>query len=156
MLKIPGGEIYVQVDPNQPLPKQMPQHNQGLRSAVGAVSKVAAGVTALVSWIKSGAEAVPQEVANKHAEICASCPLNDRGDWTRLFTVPAQNAIRAAMSQRREWKLSTPSDDKLAVCSACNCPIPLKVWMPLQAITSKMPQESFNALHEACWIRQSA
>lgn len=153
MLSIPGADIYVQVDPSIP-PKSAPQHQSGLQSVAGAVRNVAAGASVLVSWINSGAEAVPQELANKRAEVCATCPMNDSGDWTRLFTVPAQNAIRFSLSQRKDWNLSTPLDDRLHVCSACQCPLRLKIHMPLDKILAGMPKQSYAALAEFCWIKR--
>jgi len=146
MLSIPGADIYVQTDPAM-LPKTMPR-------PLNQLQNVAVGASTIVEWIASGAEAVPQELANKRAEICTTCPMNDTGDWTRLFTVHAQNAIMFALNQRRDWKLSTPFDDRLHVCSACSCPLKLKVHMPLERILAKLPKQSFGSLAEFCWIRK--
>lgn len=152
MLSIPGADIYVQEDPS--IPKSVPQHSQsGLGRVAGVVRNVAQGGFALVKWIASGAEAVPQELANKRAEVCTTCPMNDNTDLAAIFTVPAQNAIRFELNKRREWKLATPFDDRLHVCSACNCPIKLKLHMPIERIIKDMPKASFQNLESFCWIR---
>ncbi len=147
MLSIPGADIYVQTDPTQ-LPKTTPRPLQRLQS-------VAVGASTVVEWIASEEEAVPKELANKRAEICTTCPMNDPGGLMDRFTAYAQNAIRFALNQRKGWNLTTPFDERLHVCSACLCPIPLKIWMPLSRIRAKMPKESFASLAEFCWIRKS-
>jgi hypothetical protein len=122
-------------------------------SLPAAFAKVAAGGRILVEWINSGEEAVPEVQANTRAAVCATCPMNEKGDWTTFFTKPASEAIRKALEKRREWNLSTPYDSELGVCSACSCPLPLKMHVPLARILSKMPKESKDALHKDCWIR---
>lgn len=114
---------------------------------------VVAGSEILVDWLASGAEAVTPDLSARRASICAACPMNERiSSWTDIFTVPVSNAIRGAINLRSEWKLSTPDDQKLGVCNACSCPLPLKVHVPLDRILSKMPNESKDALAEGCWI----
>lgn len=146
MQKIQGGDTYIITDGDLS-PKMSPLSPfQGLRAAV-------AGASTIVEWIASGAEAVKPILANHRAQVCTLCPLNDQGDWTAHFTEPVSNAIRKALSQRSEWKLATAFDAKLGVCSACLCPLPLKVHVPIQNILKRIPKDSFDRLHEACWIR---
>lgn len=129
-----------------PLPPPKPTLRQSIRN-------VAAGSRILVEWIVSGAEAVAPELANQRAAVCASCPLNETGDWLRWFTVPVAAEIKKALDTKATWKLSTPSDDRLMVCGACSCPLKLKVHMPLDKFYDKMTDEAKNALAEGCWIR---
>jgi hypothetical protein len=130
----------------QPPPRSLPQRLQS----------VAAGAKTIVEWITSGAEAVPQEQANARASVCSGCPLNDASDFTKLFTVPVSAAIHEALNARRDMKLETPYDGSLHVCSACLCPMKLKVHVPFEKFYSKMSQETKDALHESCWIRSEA
>jgi hypothetical protein len=113
-----------------------------------------AGSEALVEWITSGAEAVPQAQAERRAGRCVVCPLNGRGDWSRWFTVPVSNAIRAALRHRSEFKLQTSFDAQLGVCEACSCPNGLKVWVPKEKFYPHMTEESKAALDPNCWIRE--
>jgi hypothetical protein len=137
MQSIQGAESYIQSN-EDPIPKPQPQRLQGLHAVVGGVSKVAYGAATVIDWIKSGEEAVSQELATKRASICATCE---------------KNAIKAAVSQREGWNLTTPHDEKLKVCTACLCPLKLKVHMPLDAITKRLPKESYEDLVPQCWIR---
>lgn len=121
-----------------------------------SVAASVAGGEVLVEWIASGAEAVPAEQANKRAEICVVCPLNEKGDFSRWFTKPVSEAIRTTLNLRRRMNFSTPSDDKLNICAACLCPLRLKVHLPLAKFFDKMTPESKDALDSKCWILSEA
>lgn len=142
--KIPGAMIYL-IEGDLPPPKLS-------APASSRVSRLAAGAVTLVEWIKSGADAVSPELSNQRASVCASCSKNNSSDWTKLFTTPVSEAIRHAVSQRKDWNLSTEHDDKLGVCDACLCPLKLKVHMPIAAIVKRLPAESKAALVPECWI----
>jgi hypothetical protein len=121
--------------------------------------RVAAGAKTIVAWIDEGAPTVSQELANKRAAVCTGgddpekrCPMNGRGGLESYFTVPASNAIRAQLERKRTMKLETPMDDHLGVCEGCLCPLPLKVWMPLENILIRMSPDVLTALHPNCWI----
>ncbi len=131
------------------LPFQRPTPSLSAR-----LGKLAAGGLTLVEWIKSGAEAVPAPLAAERAAVCAKCPLNEKGDWTSFFTIPVSEAIREAVRQRKDWNLTTPHDPDLFVCSACYCPLPLMIHVPLDFKLKKMDQQTIDALHSDCWIRK--
>jgi hypothetical protein len=135
-----------------PAPFPFPRNRPAPPTLSQKLSNVAAGSEVIVEWIKSGAEAVPQEQANARAEVCAVCRLNGKGGWESYFTVPASNAIRAALRNRSEFGLSTPHDDKLGVCEACSCPMALKVFLPLDKFFGSMTQQAKDGLHPQCWI----
>lgn len=113
---------------------------------------VAVGVETTLEWIASGAEAVPQEQSTSRAEVCTKCPLNTKGGWLSLFTVPAQKAIQAALNRKTEFKLTTPFDDQLGCCEACSCPMQLKVHVPFEKFFPKMTQPAKDGLDPNCWI----
>jgi len=121
-------------------------------NAVGSVKRVAAGVAVLLDWLGSGGKAVDQTLADARAAICATCPRNDGGDFTSFFTKPIANKIRLQMEIRGDLQLHTPYDDKLTVCSACSCPLKLKVFTPIQHVLAHTSDEVKKELHPACWI----
>ncbi len=133
-----------------------PQPQPPRPSPVQRVRNAAVGAKVLVEWIASGAEAVPVEQATARAEVCSKCPLNDASDFTKLFTVPVSAAIHEALNARREMKLETPYDGSLHVCSACLCPMKLKVHVPLAKFYPNMSEVTKVALHPSCWIRTEA
>ena len=112
----------------------------------------AGGGEVLVEWLASGAEAVPLELSDKRAAICARCPVNEVGDLLRFFTVPVTEAIRRTLNLRRDMKLATAYDDRLGVCTACDCPMKLKVHIPIDRIRSKLSDAQKARLYPDCWI----
>ena len=131
-----------------------PFHNRTPAGAAARIGRVARAAALSVEWIASGAEAVPVELAVKRADVCAICPLNDTdGDWLSSFTTTAAAAIKKALEMRAGLKLSTPLDEKLGVCNACDCVLRLKIHMPVERILAKMPGDVFSQLDKACWIR---
>jgi len=123
-----------------------------LESAVGAGRSVVAGVRTLLDWVGSGGKPVAPEVATARAATCLHCPRNDGGDWRKIFTEVVANKIRSQLEIKHQMKLRTPHDEGLTVCSACLCPLPLKVWAPLDHILAHQPTEVEQALDPGCWI----
>lgn len=130
----------------------MSQPAQKKTSVVGAVRNVAAGVGLLLEWLGSGGKPVEQSVADGRAAICAGCPKNDGGDFTAFFTEPIAARIRTQLEIRNDLQLRTPYDEKLTVCSACDCPLKLKVWTPMDHILGHTSDEVKTKLDPRCWI----
>lgn len=154
---IAGGWLNFVVldDVNPPAPTYvMPEKKKGLwGSAVGgSVKRVTAGVAVLVEWLGSGAKPVEQSLADNRAATCAGCPKNDGGDFTKYFTQPVADTIRTQLEMRGDMQLRTGHDDKLTVCSACDCPLKLKVWVPLEHILAHTPEDTKTKLDPRCWI----
>jgi hypothetical protein len=122
--------------------------------------QLGAGAETLVDFVKSKEEAVPKEQAEARASVCArgndgkKCPKNGEGDWSAWFTQPVSAAIRKRLEQRRGMDLSTSLDAELGVCTACGCPLPLKIHFPLEYVMKHIPNESWNELWSGCWIRK--
>lgn len=148
-------EFITQAPAIAPTPKfkaLSPLAGQQLSAAAGAAKKVWQGVKTLSDWFDSGEPAVPSAVAEKRAATCAACTLNGKGGFEEWFTKPAAAAIKLQLSKLSERKLSTTVDDKLNVCTACLCPLKLKVHTPLPYISSHMGDETRRALDPGCWI----
>jgi hypothetical protein len=150
MLERRNCESYVIQDglapPNFPVPR-----GHGWPSAAG-VKRVAAGAATLLEWLGAGGQPVPGEQSDSRAGVCATCPQNQAGDWTTLFTAAAAAAIQKQLDSRRELKLATPHDDQLKVCAACSCPLELKVHVPIKHISARMSAETRARLDPRCWI----
>lgn len=129
-----------------------PFRNRSEPSLFGKIGSAAGGAKILVEWISSKEEAVPIDLAEHRAAICVKCPLNKKGDWTRFFTVPVSNAIRAELEKARGWNLRTSKDAELFVCEACTCPLPLKLHMRIDRIIKNLSPQQKAALDPSCWI----
>lgn len=137
-----------------PMPVRSPSSSR-LASAAASVKRVAAGISTLLDWVGSGGRPVDKELAYSRAKTCENCPKNGKGDWTRYFTVPASNQIKLQLEIKNDLKLETPSDEELGVCEPCLCPLPLKVWCPLDHVLKKMDEQTKSKLNKenpVCWI----
>lgn len=150
MMSIPGQEIYV--DTTQATdPKHRPPLNPSSPNVVAASERMIGGAKiALEMFGQKGP--VSRDLAEKRAAVCVDCPANDKGDWTRWFTVPAAGIVRQMLSVVTGMKLKTSFDDRLVFCTACSCPLKSKVWAPLDHIKSHTPQEAIDHLDPRCWI----
>jgi hypothetical protein len=134
--------------PDPGLPK-VPSPQSGLsRSA-----QLAVGISTIREWEIAGGNVVDRDKANARAKICSSCIKNESGDLLDFFTSKASELIRLQLESKNNMKLNTDLDPLLGICSACHCPMKLKVWCPLDIIKSKLPKESSDALASECWIR---
>lgn len=141
----------------EPAPKSQPLSQidpRQLNAAAGRVRKIWSGVRITNDWIDSGEPAVPSEVSAARAAICAECPINGKGDFTTWFTIPAAESIKRQIQKVSERNLSTPSDEKLNICTACLCPLKLKVHTPIHFIKPHTSEEVLADLRKnpKCWI----
>lgn len=147
--------------PPDPIPKLTPPPVTAPRlvgavsDAVAAVKKLAAGGTALYEWEELGYPHVEPEVAAERAAICVTCPKNQQGrSLTEYFTVPVAEMYNKRFQKLQELKLSTPDDDKLAVCQGCLCPLRTKVWFLPELIKKRLTPEiraELNQIQPRCW-----
>ncbi len=128
-------------------------------AVVAGVRGIFHGAQNLLAWSDSG-KVVPKEVAEARALICVAgapgekrCPMNGSGDWKQAFTEPAADMIKNQLSAKASMKLATKYDQSLGVCEACSCPLPLKVWSPLEFALRKMSNETKDKLPEWCWMK---
>lgn len=120
-----------------------------LAHAAGAIN---AGKDILFDWEESGQPPVAQELADKRAVTCVTCPQNGKGGLSRYFTVPMAALIKARFEKLHQMKMATPSDSQLGICEACLCPNRLKVWTPLEFILKHMKDDVKARLDPRCWI----
>ncbi len=148
---MPNSESYVVSTDTAPSFQSPPQTTL-LRRAVGAVNKIAAGAETISDFIDSGESPVAQELAESRAAVCVKCPLNEKGDLSRFFTIPAAERIRKQIEVKEGRGLKTSVDEKLNICGACLCTLKLKVWFPLPFIVKHMSEDVKVQLDVGCWI----
>lgn len=147
-----GWNQFITGDPGSPFSRVRSPLLSRLESAAGSVNRVAAGVRTLLDWLGSGGKPVEATEAESRAVVCATCPQNGKGNWTRYFTVPAANEIRIQLEMKHKLSLQTSQDEKLNVCEACLCPLKLKVWAPMGHILKDMTEDTKKRLDARCWI----
>lgn len=153
-----GWDDFVAQDSGFAVPKWSPPRQQEtLQSFAAAAAKakeLVAGARSLTEWEDSGDPPVPRDQATARALICTQCPKNEAGDWTRWFTVPAAEMIKRKIEKAQARALSTIHDEQLKLCSACYCPLQVKVHVPLPWITKRLTPEVMTRLREGkqCWV----
>lgn len=143
------------------VPKSTPRgplNLQSLKDAAVAAKELVRGAKTLIEFIDSGEKPEPTQVAEARAAVCEVCPKNTAGDLTQWFTVPAAELIRRQIEKAQQLNLKTSRDGKLHLCSACHCPLKLKVHIPLDWIKKRLSPEQMARLREApaCWIVANA
>jgi hypothetical protein len=116
------------------------------------VQKIVGGVSTLSDWVGHGQKPVDQATAEQRASVCVQCPLNKTEGIMGAITGGIAAAIKAQTELRNHLELHTQHDDKLLTCSACACPLPLKVWTPLQFISDHLERDVYIELDQNCWI----
>jgi hypothetical protein len=151
-----GWDEYIAAEGSPTLPKSTPQHQQAtlqsLKAAAVAARELVAGAKTLIEWEDSGEPPVPADVALARAIICAGCPKNEKGGLETWFTKPASELIRRRVEKAQGRGLSTPRDDQLNICTACHCPLKLKVHIGLAWIEKRLTPEQKGRLDPRCWI----
>lgn len=148
---IPGTESYL-MEVGGAAPSFQSAPTQSLQALAVAAKQVSAGAKTILDFETSGEPPVPNELATKRAEVCATCPQNETGDLSRFFTVPAAALIKSQLERAHEMKLTTEFDSRLNICGACLCPLKLKVYFPLSFILKHMTDEVKAKLDPRCWI----
>lgn len=136
------------------LPPDQPRVVASLKAAAVAARSLVAGARTLLEWIDSNDPAVPAEQSEHRAIVCSTCPKNEAGDFTQWFTRPAAELIKNQIERAQARKLSTPRDGQLNLCTACHCPLKLKVHVPIDWIVKRLAPEQMAQLKQApaCWI----
>ncbi len=148
---IPGSESYI-VSTDTAQSFRVAPAPTALRKFVAAAKAISAGAETISDFIDSGESPVAQELAESRAAVCVRCPLNEKGDLSRFFTIPAAERIRRQIGMKEKRGLKTSLDEKLHVCSGCLCVNRLKVFFPLRFILNHMDTEIESKLDPKCWV----
>ena len=135
-------------------PKSLPQQPQRVAAVAGHVSKTTAGIKLVVDWLGSGLRPVPRPEAEVRAAICATCPQNQTGDLWQRLDAKAAEGLKRLISIKSEMSLMTNYETKLKTCLACDCFLPLKVFVPMNHILANTSDEVKAKLDPRCWIHQ--
>jgi hypothetical protein len=118
-----------------------------------SAAKLADGARILVEWLGTGAETVNLSLAQTRGNVCLTCDRNKLGNrWLKL-TSDLVRAIGDQMRAKDERNLRVIDEEKLGVCSACDCVIPLKIWLKRDILAERTSQEVLNDLPEWCWLK---
>jgi len=133
-------------------PRHAPAEGKGSAAGAKFLSNVGAGIKTWLEWFGNG-KPVDQKTAEERAVVCVNCVKNVKGGIKERFTAIAAKEIFAVFQSLNDLDLHTKLDSELNACSACDCPVKAKVWVPLPHIKKHMASETFKILPENCWIK---
>jgi len=119
---------------------------------VGEILKVLRSPREIFAWIASGRAPVDPGLAAARAATCLGCKKNGSGPLTQWFTEPCSALIREALEARHEFKMTTPYDAALGVCTACFCQLRLKCHEPIDIALKHLKADEEKELWENCWM----
>jgi len=106
-------------------------------------NEVARFLKTVQNFIASGGELVEQDVADKRAKICTTCPNN----------VPIKGCMGCSGLIPKLLKAtkgaSTKHDDQLRGCNVCGCQLKAKVHLPKEVANDENEDLKFPA---TCWL----
>lgn len=146
VLRIRGADIYVAASEGTPPKLSAPRPRVAVSGA-----DAGSGITLLKDLLE-GAPVDPW-LSTQRAAVCVACPHNNKGDWTRIFTVPAAHTIRLMLEARSGMNLATPHDPNLVLCELCECPLRLKVHVSREVVQKHTSAELMEKLPAHCWIK---
>lgn len=149
MQKIRGADSYI-VEDQSPNPNlSAPQRRSGV---VGRVSNAVSGARVLESWFGSGGRPVAADLAQRRADVCLQCPLNKLGDFWQRTEASVASGLRSLLEFKGDLNLKTHGEESLHSCQACDCWMPLKIWVPLSHIAANTTPETRASLDPSCWV----
>lgn len=114
------------------------------------------GVKTLADWVGDGANPVSPSIAQARTDTCLVCPRNKAGNWMARLAAGIATAIKEQVAVKADMGLKVENEEKLLTCAACNCFLPLKVWVPIETIKGDMSESQMGRLHKDCWILKEA
>lgn len=124
-------------------------------AAAADIKRAAQGTAVVLDWLGGGGNPVAQELAEKRAAVCVTCPKNVPGAW---YTEAPAELIRSSV---RAWQtikgsafaFETSQGDNLKSCDVCKCLMKLKVFVDAKHIISKTKPEIMAEFPPHCWIK---
>lgn len=95
--------------------------------------------------VKSGAQPVEQEEAERRAAICADCPRN--------IPIPPCQLCRSTVNLVGHWLIGkhTSKDEELKGCGVCGCSLATSVWVPVEPQREALTVDQKKILPQRCW-----
>lgn len=110
-------------------------------------SDVVSATKTLGAWFLKGTPKVDQAEAERRANICLACPMNQNFEGC---TTCAEKDLRETMVSFM-GESRTPVDSNLHTCFSCGCTLKAAIWFPLELLKKHMTDESKALLPKHCW-----
>lgn len=110
--------------------------------------KIPDGVKHITEWLGAGGTVCGVDEAQKRADICKTCPKNEKGF---VVTTAVAMAIKKHLELKNHLKLRVQGEKKLNTCKVCGCVLRLIIWEKIELIRSQMSEEERSATPSHCW-----
>lgn len=126
----------------------------GVVGTVDEIKRLAFGSSLLIDWEEGGELPVDQAVAEKRAETCVNCPLNDVGKYEEWIRHPLAQMLKFRLPRLISAKLKTHKDAQLGLCQALFSPNSFLVHEPSALVNKKIAQKPSVNLWDQCWLKK--
>ena len=110
------------------------------------------GLKVMAEWVGEGCEPERQDIVERRASICATCPENADSSFYDLITGPIADSIKRVSQLKSHLTLETKNDGKLGVCDVCGCHLKTKIWVPKKHVVAHTKFSRKLPAH--CWIER--
>lgn len=104
------------------------------------------------AWLGEGGLPVPANQAQERADTCLKCPKHERMGIYEGVTSPIARMTRQQIAVKNRLNLHLEGEEGLHICSACDCVLLLKCWIPLKFVLETTLLEKLNQENPRCWI----
>ena len=115
---------------------------------VEIAKRYAGGLETLIDWLGSGGVCVNIPKAQSRTDTCLKCVHNKPGG---IVPESVSAAIKRQVQLKNEIGLKTEGMDGLRSCELCACPLPLKIFVPLESL-GVSEQEAIEEFPNFCWL----
>lgn len=129
-------------------------------SLVSEIKNDINGLAALRDWLGDSGDPVHPILAEMRAQRCVEgndgdpCPLNRAPKWWEKAKEVAADWIRKELEIKSHMNLRVAQEERLNMCAACGCCLPLKVWVPRDYIRKHTSAEVLAKTTSYCWLRK--
>ena len=114
------------------------------------IRQFANGAEIIRDWLGDGAEIVPQDEAQRRADICIGCEFNVHG---LKLTDTVATAIKETVEIKNHLQLRVRGEKSLGQCAICSCVCRLQIWCPVAYLNKYATEEDRAKYPGHCWKR---
>jgi hypothetical protein len=113
------------------------------------------GVAVLSAWLGSGAPIVFKSTAQSRGDVCTGrlsgnpCSKNVK---EYEVTEAISKAIKEQVTLKSKLELRILGEKSLFTCSGCGCPLPLKIWIPVEKLG--LDEDELKNFPDFCWMKK--
>lgn len=113
------------------------------------VRSIPRGVETIREWLGTDDGAcVPQELAQKRADVCLKCPRNELGGFVSEIVA---EAVKRHLEIKSDLGMRVSGEKQLGRCRMCECQMRLKIWVPLSIVRKHLTPEQYDSAPTPCW-----